>query len=411
MQVCCPLSQQDPGPGAAGETLQPGHVLEGRYRLGRVLGRGGMAEVVDGFDLRLERSVAVKLMLSGVAANDTSRARFEAEARAAARLSHPNVVAIHDTGESDGRPWIVMERLPGLTLANVLDSNGPLAFQDVLRLAGDVLGALGAAHDAGVVHRDVKPSNILLSAQGVAKVGDFGIAKALDGLASTATTTSVVLGTPAYVAPERLAGSPARQPSDLWSLGVVLYECLVGERPFPDGYLAAAYLAPSRRIPKPLALACPGIPKEMAYAIETALALDPQERFASAAEMALAMGAPIRVADPPRRPTMEWDHTRVSVVPPVQNGTREALTPSSELTTRSLHVTPGPFARRARWALVIAVVAIGVIALALSLAERPRPSSEPPPASLSTTSIAHAGMGNVGHLTTAELQQQAGPAV
>ena len=155
--------------------VQAETVLGGRYRLGALLGRGGMAEVYDAVDERLDRPVAVKLLRPTMALRHDVRRRFESEARSAARLSHPNAVAVFDTGQDGDVPWLVMERLPGETLADRMQ-RGPLDADWVRRMAGDVLGALGAAHAAGLVHRDVKPGNILLDDNDCAKVADFGIA-------------------------------------------------------------------------------------------------------------------------------------------------------------------------------------------------------------------------------------------
>ena len=205
--------------------------LGDRYLLGEVLGRGGMAEVYDAADERLGRAVAVKVLRPALAMNPEVRLRFEAEARAAARLSHPNVVTVFDTGEDAGTPYIVMERLPGETVADRMKA-GPVDQEWLRRVAGDVLQALAAAHGAGIIHRDVKPGNILLAPDGCAKVADFGIAKSTEALGGTdITATNMLLGTPAYLAPERIQGHAATAESDLYSLGVLLYEALAGTKP------------------------------------------------------------------------------------------------------------------------------------------------------------------------------------
>jgi serine/threonine protein kinase len=251
--------------------------LAGRYRLGEALGRGGMAEVIDGFDERLQRPVAVKVLRPEMAANADIRRRFEAEARNAARLSHPNVVAVFDTGEDGGLPFIVMERLPGETLADRMAA-GRIDPDRLRGVALDILGALTAAHESGIIHRDIKPGNVLLSADGRAKVADFGISKAEEavdshGRAETDTTaTNILLGTPAYVAPERLEGAPATPRSDLYSVGVLLFEALAGAKPSAGATLP------------------PGVPADLAASTRRAMAPNPADRFASASAMAAALG-------------------------------------------------------------------------------------------------------------------------
>lgn len=252
--------------------------LADRYQLGEVIGRGGMAEVRAGHDLRLDRPVAVKLLRSDIAHQPGVRQRFESEARLAARLSHPNVVSVYDSGETpDGVPFIVMERLPGSTLADRLRA-GPMSEEEVRELARQVLSALQAAHSAGVMHRDVKPGNILAAGGGLWKVGDFGIAKAVMDVGGDPTMTVALLGTPAYLAPERLHGAPATAASDIYSVGVVLYESLAGAKPLGTPLLAAK----------------PGADPVLAAAVERALSPVPERRFASAAEMeaAIAGAAP-----------------------------------------------------------------------------------------------------------------------
>jgi serine/threonine protein kinase len=275
-----------PGVGAT----QSDSLIGGRYHLGAALGRGGMADVLAGVDRRLARPVAVKILRPEMAVRDDVRLRFEAEARAAARLSHPNVVAVYDTGEDAGRPYIVMERLPGKTLADCI-AEGPVDTAWLLRAADDVLAALGAAHAAGIVHRDVKPGNILVAEDGTAKISDFGIAKSAEVAGGAdLTATGQLIGTPAYLAPERLAGAPATFLSDLYSLGVVLYEGFSGQKPFAgDSFVAVARAAQDGEH-RPLADLRPDLDPRVTRAVERAMDADPAGRFASTEEMARALG-------------------------------------------------------------------------------------------------------------------------
>jgi len=267
-------------------------VIAGRYEVDGELGRGGMAEVRGGTDLRLRRPVAVKFLLPQMAARDDIRRRFEAEARAAASLSHPHAVAVFDTGEHEGRPYIVMERLPGETLADRIAA-GPVDPEWLRPIAGEVLGALAAAHALGLVHRDVKPGNILLTSDGHAKIADFGIAKSLEGTDGPPdlTGTGQLLGTPAYLAPERIDGAPATARADIYGMGIVLYEALAGERPFPgDTPLAAARAVMVGAYP-PLQEARPGLDRALVAVVDRAMATDPDRRFPSATAMAEALAA------------------------------------------------------------------------------------------------------------------------
>ena len=258
-------------------------LLADRYELGSVLGAGGMGEVRDGRDVRLDRPVAIKLMRRDLAQQAKARRAFEREAQAAARLIDPCVVAVFDTGEEEGVPFIVMERLPGRTLADEM-ARGPLDAAKVRRLALQVLAGLQAAHDTGIVHRDLKPSNILLTDVGDAKVADFGIARSVED----DQTTGVVLGTAMYVAPERIAGAPATAASDLYSLGVVLYEAVSGAKPFVADAPVAVLHAVCEGAAPPLD---DDIDPQLRETIERAMARDPADRFASAREMAASLGA------------------------------------------------------------------------------------------------------------------------
>jgi serine/threonine protein kinase len=277
------------------EATREGVLIGDRYELGPLLRRGGMADVHTGVDRRLSRDVAIKLLRPDMTERDDVRLRFEAEARAAARLSHPNAVSVFDTGEHDGQPYIVMERLPGRTLADVI-AEGPMSERTLIPIAAGVLSALGAAHAAGIVHRDVKPGNILLTDDGTAKIADFGIAKSAEMVSGTTaggpidlTLTGQLVGTPAYLAPERLAGAPATFLSDLYSMAVVLYEALTGEKPFSGESFIAVAQAVQNGTHRPLSGARPDVDPAFASAVEKALDRDPSRRFQSAEDMAAAL--------------------------------------------------------------------------------------------------------------------------
>jgi len=259
----------------------------GRYRLGPALGAGGMAEVFRAEDTRLSRVVALKVLRPVLSADAVFRTRFESEARLAAALAHPNVVSIFDVGEGeDGRPYIVMELVEGGNLAERAAAR-PLTTNEAVSLMQGVLNGLGAAHEAGLLHRDIKPGNILLARDGTAKVADFGIAKALTegGGALDLTGTSLVLGTPRYLAPERALGQPATVQSDLWAAGVVLYEMVAGQPPYPGTtafeLVAAAQSGQVAQTPSGLSPADRAVLDVAIRAMDP----DPSKRFASAAAM------------------------------------------------------------------------------------------------------------------------------
>lgn len=227
-----------------------------------------MAAVHDGWDTRLGRPVAIKLM--DPTAGD--RRRFESEARAVATLNHPNIVAVHDSGEHAGLPYLVMERLPGRTLADVFAA-GPVPAQQVRALLSELLAGLAAAHAAGILHRDIKPANILVTAAGGIKIADFGIAKSPT---SAHTMTGQVVGTLGYLSPQRLAGHPATVADDLYAAAMVAAEGLVGRIPLPHENLAALR---------------PDADAALVTAIQRALAADERVRFASAEQMLAALSA------------------------------------------------------------------------------------------------------------------------
>ncbi len=252
-----------------------------------------MGDVWAAWDHRLHRPVAIKLLKDEVASQAGVRARFEHEARTAARLVHPNVVTVFDSGEEGATAFLVMEQLSGRTLADDA-AEGPLPTAAVRRLGLQVLEALIAAHQIGLVHRDIKPSNLLVAGPGTWKVGDFGIAKSVEATDPGLTSTGLVIGTPAYLAPERIAGAAASPSSDLYALGLVLHEAATGGRPW-----------------RPHPLAPPSVPRledlgitwapTLSAVIQRAVDPDQTRRFSSAEEMA----AQLRVAEPQPEPQPE----------------------------------------------------------------------------------------------------------
>src|SRR3954449_7662081 len=206
-------------------------MLDGRYAVEARLAHGGMSTVYVATDVRLERRVAVKVMHAGLAEDPDFVAPFNREARAAARLSHPNAVAVYDQGQDGGHVFLVMEYVDGATLRDVLRQRGRLSPGEALAVMDHVLAALGAAHAAGLVHRDIKPENVLVTADGRVKVADFGLARAIAGTTVT-TDDSVLMGTAAYLAPEQFEHGTADERSDVYSAGVLLFELLTGSTPF-----------------------------------------------------------------------------------------------------------------------------------------------------------------------------------
>ncbi|WP_280466675.1 protein kinase domain-containing protein [Nocardia cyriacigeorgica] len=279
----------------------------GRYRLGRIIGEGGMGRVYEAFDTVTERTVALKVLPETLAGNREFRERFRREAHAAARLSEPHIVPIHDYGEIDGRLFLDMRLIHGMDLGTVVAQHGPLPPARAVHVIDQVAAALDAAHAAGLVHRDVKPSNIVLGDRDFAYLIDFGIAR--DDSATAMTSIGTTLGTFAYMAPERFTpGQRTDARADIYSLACVLYECLTGARPFPGAVVAeqiAAHL--TAEPPRPSSVG-DGIPAALDEVIARGMAKLPEQRypgageFAAAARRALGAGGPID-ADPRRAPT------------------------------------------------------------------------------------------------------------
>jgi eukaryotic-like serine/threonine-protein kinase len=269
-------------------------VLAERYELGDRLGVGGMSTVVRAFDRRLEREVAVKLLAEHLAEDSQFVARFRREALSAARLVHPNIVQVFDFGLDDrsGRHYIVMELVRGRSGAEILRDEGVLGVGEAVAMISQACRGLDYAHRNGVVHRDVKPGNLLRADDGVVKLADFGIAKAASD-ESGITQVGSVIGTAAYLAPEQAAGERVGPAADLYALGVVTYQFLSGRLPYEAQSLTELALKQQRETPPPLDDLNPEVPAQLAIAVEHALALDPRDRFpdAEAFHRAIADGA------------------------------------------------------------------------------------------------------------------------
>ncbi len=317
-------------------TDQPGteqpRMLGDRYSVGAVIGRGGMAEVHEGRDLRLGRRVAIKILRPDLARDPSFQARFRREAQSAAALNHPNIVAVYDTGEdtltsADGTstvvPYIVMEYVDGMTLRQLLSSGRRLLPERALEITAGVLSALDYAHRHGIVHRDIKPANVMLTRSGEVKVMDFGIARAVNETGTTMTTTSAVMGTAQYLSPEQARGEVVDARSDLYSTGVLLYELLTGKPPFTgDSAVSIAYQHVSE-MPVPPSQVDPGVSPQIDAVVLHALAKRVDDRYATALEFRAdveraILGGPVTAAVP----AVTLEHT--AAMPPVDAaGVRE----------------------------------------------------------------------------------------
>ena len=266
-----------------------GQVLGGRYRLVELLGTGGMATIYRATDTGLGRDVALKLLRPEYLRDPDFSSRFRQEAQAAASLSHPNIVTVYDYGEDPSGPYIVMELIDGEDLATILRRSGTLPPRQVARIGAGVARALAAAHARGLVHRDIKPGNVLIGTDGQVKVVDFGIARAI--AEAQVTLPGTTLGSVHYFSPEQARGEPATAASDIYSLGIVLFEMLTGSRPWEGDSAASVALARlSGPIPDPMTVR-PSVPPDLAAITRRALALDPRDRWASASVLADALEA------------------------------------------------------------------------------------------------------------------------
>jgi eukaryotic-like serine/threonine-protein kinase len=276
--------------------LAAGQKIDDRYLLERRIAVGGMGEVWEASDTRLGRGVAVKVLRPELGDDPEFLHRFRIEARTVASLDNPGIAAVHDYGEDEGRngrrtAYLVMELVRGEPLSTVI-SRGPIDADETLRLIEDAAWALQAAHERGFVHRDVKPGNILVRTDGVVKLTDFGIAKAADAV--PVTRSGMVMGTAHYIAPEQASGAEAGPASDVYSLGIVGYECLAGQRPFRADSAVAVAMMQVREAPPPLPVSVPAAAREL---IEAALVKDPAQRYGTGGEFALAVAA-VRRGEP-----------------------------------------------------------------------------------------------------------------
>ncbi|MBO6019539.1 MAG: Stk1 family PASTA domain-containing Ser/Thr kinase [Aeriscardovia sp.] len=312
----------------------PQSLAQGRYTVGPVIGHGGMAEVHIGTDTRLGRQVAIKILRPNLANDQVFLARFRKEARSVAQLNNPNIVSIYDTGEEEAEgpdgekekiPYIIMEYVKGQTLREIIRENGALSPTDAGQIIIGILNALEYSHKMGIIHRDIKPSNVMVSEQGVVKVMDFGIARALDDSATTMTQSQGVVGTAQYLSPEQAKGENIDMRSDLYSAGCVLYEMLTGRPPFSgDSPVAIAYQHVSQVATPPSSI-IPGLPKIWDSVVAKAMTKDRQNRYSTAAEFkrdvqAILSGQKASVEDynplsDLHKPSQDAEKTQVALPP------------------------------------------------------------------------------------------------
>jgi hypothetical protein len=343
-------------------------LLSGRYRLVRRMAVGGMGQVWEAEDTVLHRTVAIKILSDGLSSDGTSAERFRREARAAAGLSHPNIAGVFDYGEDDGTQFIVMELVVGETLAERIRREGRLDPGEAAQIAGEIAAALEVAHEAGIVHRDIKPGNVMLTDRGEVKVLDFGIAAASG---HDLTSTGMTIGTAAYLSPEQAAGDRATPASDVYSLGVVLYEMLAGRPPFTgESPVSVAAAHVSQEAPS-LVEEVPGVPLYLARACEKALAKDPARRPRSAGDFRRMLAADQPNVETPAVPSPDsrLSPEEATAVLPAPDAT--AVLPGAERVVgteprgRPAPARGVPLRNRTVW--VLAAILAGVVLLAFIL--------------------------------------------
>ena len=299
--------------------MQPVPKSIGRYEILELVGKGGMGVLYRAIDPMLERDVALKMMHVDFTTDQLARERFQREAKAVARLQHKNVVTIHELGEVDGAPYIVMEFLTGKDLDAILRSRRAMTLVEKIEIAIQLCHGLGYAHEQGIVHRDIKPGNVRVLEDGTVKLLDFGIAKFA---MSSMTQTGTVMGTPSYMAPEQIAGTPVDGRADLFSVGVLLYELLIGHKPFMGDSPTAIVYQIMHVDPPPVRARMPDLPEALNAIVSRALQKDPNDRYSRAAELAA-----------------DLQMVKMSLDPPLKGGNSGYISGATPLTLGQLHAT------------------------------------------------------------------------
>ena len=340
--------------------------LSDRYELGEIIGFGGMSEVHLARDLRLHRDVAVKVLRADLARDPSFYLRFRREAQNAAALNHPAIVAVYDTGEattaSGPLPYIVMEYVDGVTLRDIVHNDGPMPPRLALEVIADACQALNFSHQHGIIHRDVKPANIMISDAGAVKVMDFGIARALADTGNSVTQTAAVIGTAQYLSPEQARGESVDARSDVYSLGCVLYEMLTGEPPFVgDSPVAVAYQH-VREDPIPPSRKRAGISAELDAVVLKALTKNPDNRYQSAAEMRADL-VRVHSGEKPEAPKVLTQAERTMMMAPSRSSSRND---SGSTAARYDYADSGRNSV-GRWLVAAAVLAILTVVVTLAI--------------------------------------------
>lgn len=351
------------------------HRLAGRYEVRSMIGRGGMAQVHLGFDTRLSRVVAIKMLRTDLARDSIFQTRFRREAQAAASLNHPNIVAVYDTGEEDvttpdgstvSVPYIVMEYVEGHTVRDLLAGGAPVPIDEAVEIISGVLSALEYSHVHGLVHRDIKPGNIMLTNTGKIKVMDFGIARALTDSQATMTQTNAVVGTAQYLSPEQAHGDPVDARSDIYSTGCVLFELLTGQPPFKgDSAVAVAYQHVSEIPPKPSSITS-DVPDSIDRVVLKALAKNRDDRYSSAEEMRADLNRAARGALVMAPETDSWQAPATQVMSPatmtMPAATMPPPAPAYDTQTMARIDTLEEEPKKKRWPIaLLIVVALAII--------------------------------------------------